>query len=416
MPKRKASLATSAKRFGPLALIALLACDPGRLPAAPEQHSVLACVSSPRAAAVQVDTSAGATGGIWIDRATLAQLPTWGPAWEPVAAAGGLPCEEVSLTAHASLINVCTMAKSLVYVATGDEGCLSDVVAATRAIVATPAPFLERAFVLGQNLPGYVIAADLVDLRSHEPTLDADFRIKLRELLTTQTFAGPQHLVECHETRPNNWGTHCGAARAAVAAYLGDTTELARTARVLRSWLDVESDPGTFEFGELSWQCDSLRPMGINPAGCTRDGQSIDGVLPDDQRRSGAFTWPPPKENYVWEALQGALVQAAILHRAGYPAFQWGDSALLRAARWLHEEAGYPAQGDDTWQPHLLNHFYETDFPAPIPTSPGKNMGWTDWTHAPPPPAPICVGLPREFLTVPGCRDVRLRLQRRSTP
>ena len=29
------------------------------------------------------------------------------------------------------------------------------------------------------------------------------------------------NLVECHEKRPNNWGNHCGASRAAVAAYLG---------------------------------------------------------------------------------------------------------------------------------------------------------------------------------------------------
>ena len=40
-----------------------------------------------------------------------------------------------------------------------------------------------------------------------------------------------------HEQRPNNWGTHAGAARAAVALYLGDTAELSRTATVFRGWL-----------------------------------------------------------------------------------------------------------------------------------------------------------------------------------
>jgi hypothetical protein len=169
-----------------------------------------------------------------------------------------------------------------------------------------------------------------------------------------------------------------------VAAYLGDSVELARTAEVFRSWVSGSEGEAAFEFGELSWQCDSLRPVGVNPVGCTRDGRSIDGVLPDDQRRAGPFAWPPSKENYVWEALQGAFVQAAILHRAGFPAFEWGDRALLRAVRWLHQEAGYPAEGDDTWQPHLVNHYYGTDFPAPIPSSPGKNMGWTDWTHRSP--------------------------------
>ena len=44
-----------------------------------------------------------------------------------------------------------------------------------------------------------------------------------------------------------------------------------------------------------------------------------------------------------------------------------------------------PAGGDDTWQPHVVNAFYAADFPAPIPSSPGKNVGWTDWSHAPSP-------------------------------
>jgi hypothetical protein len=121
--------------------------------------------------------------------------------------------------------------------------------------------------------------------------------------------------------------------------------------------------------------------VGINPAGCSRDGLSLDGVLPDDQRRGGSFTTSPPKENYVWEALQGLLAQAVVLHRAGYPVFQWQDRALLRAVRWLHQVADYPAEGDDTWQPHIVNHYYGTSFPAPVPARAGKNVGWTDWTH-----------------------------------
>ena len=59
------------------------------------------------------------------------------------------------------------------------------------------------------------------------------------------------------------------------------------------------------------------------------------------------------------------------------------DRALLRAFRWLHDQADYPADGDDTWQPHVINHYYGTDFPAQVPASPGKGVGWTDWTLGP---------------------------------
>jgi hypothetical protein len=192
-------------------------------------------------------------------------------------------------------------------------------------------------------------------------------------------------LVECHEVRPNNWGTHCGATRAAIAAYLEDTAELARIAQVFRGFVGDRASYAGFSFGgpedDLTWQCDATRPVGINRAGCTRAGRTIDGVLPDDQRRAGSYTWPAAQENYVWEALQGLLAQAVILERAGYPVWDYEDRALLRAVRWLYDVNGYPPEGDDEWLPHIVNRAYGTTFSAPVPARAGKNFGWTDWTH-----------------------------------
>ena len=82
----------------------------------------------------------------------------------------------------------------------------------------------------------------------------------------------------------------------------------------------------------------------------------------------------------MYEALQGALLQAVVLERAGYEPFAWGDRALLRAALWLEHEADFPAEGDDTWQPYVINHFYEANLKVVLPARPGKNVGWTDWT------------------------------------
>jgi hypothetical protein len=318
--------------------------------------------------------------GIWIGPAELAALTTSGTAWERLKAAADGTCGTVRLNDQEQKNNVCIMAKALVFARTGIEHYRAGVIDAVRQIADGPR-YRGRALALGRELPAYVIAADLVELARFDPGLDADFRDKLRELLTTHTDSGPASLVECHERRPNNWGTHCGAARAAVAAYLGDKAELARTAQVFRGWLGERDAYAGFRYGDLSWQCDPSRPVGINPAGCMRDGHPIGGVLPDDQRRAGGFHWPAPKENYVWEGLQGALVQAVILERAGYPAFEWGDRALLRAARWLHEQASYPAAGDDIWQEHILNHYYGASFPAVVSGNPGKNVGWTAWTH-----------------------------------
>ncbi len=41
------------------------------------------------------------------------------------------------------------------------------------------------------------------------------------------------------------------------------------------------------------------------------------------------------------------------------------DKALLRAYTWLYQEADFPAKGDDTWQPHVVNYYYHTAFAAP---------------------------------------------------
>jgi hypothetical protein len=330
------------------------------------------------------DDSGGETStpgaGIWLSAVEISSIPTSGAAWDNLLATANGSCGTPDLSNQDQNTNVCVMARALVYARTGTTLYRDRVVTALRS-VASSGTYSGRALSPGRELAAYVIAADLIALAAHDPTLDSQLRSKLRELLTTPTTDGPRNLVECHEVRPNNWGTQCGASRVAVASYLSDAAELSRAAQVFRGWLGDRSAYAAFSWGDLSWQCDAARPVGINPAGCTKNGNPIDGVLPDDQRRSGSFTWPPPKENYVYEALQGALVQAVILSRRGYDAWSWESRALLRAFRWLHDVAAYPAEGDDTWQPHLVNRVYGTSFPAPVPARAGKNVGWTDWTH-----------------------------------
>ena len=315
--------------------------------------------------------------GIWISRGELARLPAEGPAWERLLE---LASEDASpnVRDQDDRADVVTLAKALVHARTGEERFAEEVREACMAAIDTERD--GRVLALGRNLVGYVIAADLVGLPR-----DADRRFREWLERARERKLEGRTLVSIHERRPNNWGTHAGASRAAIAVYLDDDRELRRCAEVFRGWCGERDAYDGFRFGELDWQADSRRPVAVNPVGATRDGHSIDGVLPDDQRRGGGFTWPPPKENYVYEALQGALVQAVILERAGYEPWEWGDRALLRAFEWLHEQAEYPAEGDDRWQSHLVNRVYDAEFPAVTPTSPGKNVGFTDWTHAPPP-------------------------------
>ncbi len=200
-------------------------------------------------------------------------------------------------------------------------------------------------------------------------------------------------LIETHEGRPNNWGTHAGASRLAVAFYLGDNQELARVAQVFKGWLGDWDAYHDFKYGNLSWQCDPDKPVGINAMGCTKDGHVVDGALPEEMRRGGSFDWPPGETGYPWEGLQGTLVTAELLSRAGYNTWEWEDNALLRSVEFLYS-INWDADGDDEWQVWIINNVYGTDYSTNASASPGKNMGWTSWTHGdsdetyPPPPPP----------------------------
>jgi hypothetical protein len=318
-----------------------------------------------------------------MDRAELMSRPTSGTAWNNLMSAAQQSCGAPDLADQEDQTNVCVMAKALVFARTGNTSMRSGVVSAINAIV-NSGTYNGRALAIGRELGAYPIAADLINLKTYDPALDTRFRSKIRQLLTTYTHSGPKHLVECHEKRPNNWGNHCGWSRVAVAAYLGDTAQLARAAQVFKGYLGDRASYAGFVYGaDLSWQCNPNAPVGIDAMGCTISGRPAGGVLPDDQRRAGSFTWPPPQENYVYEGLQGAMAEAVVLRRAGYDPFNWQNRALLRAFKWLQNTANFLATGDDNWLPWLVNYHYGAGtLPASAGTRPGKNVGWADWTHS----------------------------------
>ncbi|MDP9483934.1 MAG: alginate lyase family protein, partial [Chloroflexota bacterium] len=318
--------------------------------------------------------------GFLVSGSDIAGLPISGAAWSALKARADGAMGTPDISNQDDGTDQTVLAKALVYARTGTTSYRTSVLAALRSVVGTEDG--GRTLALGRNLPAYVIAADLVALRTADPTFDQTvFRPWLRGLLS-ETLDG-MTLRETHERRPNNWGTHAGAARAAIAAYLGDSAELARTALVFRGWLGDRTAYASFDFGDLSWQCDPTRPVAVNTSGCSRAGVAIDGALPDEMRRGGGFTWPPTFTDYAWEAMQGATLQAELLRRAGYDTWNWSDKALLRATRFLYVRAGWAAEGDDEWQPWLLDRRYGTAYRGAAPARSGKNFGYTDWLYAP---------------------------------
>lgn len=329
-----------------------------------------------------ISQTAFAQNNIWISDEELAALPTSGAAWEQIrsiafsdfgTAQGG----------HNDNHDVKTLAQALVAARLNDNN-LKDKVA-DNLLSAIGTENNGNSLSISRNLAAYVLAADIIDFRSFDSGRESRFRDWVERMITIEHNSGGCGPSGCsipakHEDRPNNHGTMAGASRAAAAIYLGDNAELARTAQVFKGYLGDRSSYSGFNYGDLSWQENPSSPVGINPVGATKEGHNIDGVMPDDMRRGGGFTWPPSYTGYVWEGLQGAVVQAEILYRAGYDTWNWEDKALLRAVRFLYS-IDWPAQGDDAYVLYLINNRYGTNFPTSSPAGHGKNMGWTDWTH-----------------------------------
>lgn len=315
--------------------------------------------------------------GIWVSPAELSALPMSGPAWSDLLSYASRSCTP-DLSNQDDACNVIVMAKALAFARTGQTAYRDGAINAVRTVTTGNTESGGRTLALGRELAAYVIAADLIDLKTADPSLDTVFRAKLRELLTKTLDS--KTLISCHEGRPNNWGTMCGGSRAAVAVYLGDQAMLDRVALVFEGYLGDRGAYAGFDYGDLSWQCDASSPVGINPTGCTKSGHSIDGALPEEMRRAGGFTWPPGETGYAWEGLQGVVVQAEILHRAGYPAWQWSDRAVCRAVQFLYS-IGWQPSGDDPWQIPLVNLRCGTSYAVSSLGSPGKIAGFTGYTH-----------------------------------
>jgi hypothetical protein len=328
------------------------------------------------------DTPAeGRSSGVWLSRDELMGLPTGGAAWDRLLAVADEDLREETELSERDDHNVRTLAAALVGTRLDHDGYREKAMQGLRTVVSAPPG--DDLLAAARRLSTYVIAADVLGLAELDGAFDRRFRSWVDDMrhhpFDHRRFGSS--IVDAHEGRPNNWGTHAGASRVAAAVYLGDDVDLARAAAVFRGYLGDRDAYDGFIYGDLDWQADPARPVGINPPGASLEGRSVDGVLPDDQRRAGGFRWPPPRENYVWEALQGATVQAELLRRQGYDAWAWESQALLRAVQWLLEEADYPAEGDDRWIPWLVNAAYETSLPVEETTT-GKAMGFTDWTHA----------------------------------
>jgi hypothetical protein len=362
----------------------------GRLPPSPQQPAVP--LGPPRTGAPRREPA-----GIWISPDELAGLPTDREAFDRLrsSADGSIEAGDVSDQDSDGPSKV--MAAALVAVTLNDERLRGHVRDALLSLIGTEDgstgghPDRNRPLGIGRNLPGFVIAADLIDLRSLDSSADRRFRSWLDQLRTKRVRGADRSLVEAEPLDHSNWGAYQSAAMTAANLYLDDRSAIDRSAHILRGWL---GDPqGSQEWvydtdrHDYSWQChypDIDRFLPVNPSGCDRDGFDLSGIIPIDMQRGGGFRVPPRFTRYPRESLHGRTVQGELLHRAGFPVWEWAERAFWRIA----ERQRIMAQSFDPgwYEPRFACYWiiakrYDAHLPLEAPAV-GRSVVGVDWTHA----------------------------------
>ena len=314
-------------------------------------------------------------GGIWISKEELAQRPMSGAAWINVKSSADASWGSADLSNQDSHHPQAVLAGAIVYVRTGQTAYKDKVFSGLRSIIGTEAG--ARSLALGRNLAAYAVAADLV---SYQETNFKNFLSGIRRRVNSEG----RSLVTCHEIRPNNWGTMCGASRIAIDVYLGDQSDLERAAKVFKGYLGDRSSYAGFIFqsGAFTWMCDPANPRPVNPAGCSKNSHDLSGAPVDDVQRGGNYTWPPNPTNYAWGGFSAAVAQAEMLSRAGYPAYDWENQAIRRGMNFLETAMISSGHNSTDWMPWVVKYHYGANFQVKTLTGWGRLMGWADWTHA----------------------------------
>jgi hypothetical protein len=325
----------------------------------------------------------GETDGIWISTAEIMALPITGSAWSSVQAAANSSWGSACLNDNNCPHDVHTLAGALVAVRTNNAAMRTKTIGGLQSAMGSN---LSRALELSRGLQTYIIAADIIGY--HEPAFEAWVREMLTVNVSGHSGTGVQGTAY---NASNNWGGHARASVAAGALYLNDTAMLGKLVTAHKAFIGLPAPGNTMVYNDTTWHADPGNKAGVNRKGSVHGGVNISGVLPEDWRRADYdFKWPPTPTGYMWEGIQGYIVASVILHRAGVLPITSSDNALMRAMDILYhkgEALGNPAwtnaaSGDDTWIPWVANYYLnENRYPTTAAT-PGKNMGWTDWTHA----------------------------------
>ena len=316
--------------------------------------------------------SGGALQGVWSSAPELAGKPMSGDAWLELLKFADGDTSNPNVSDQDDPTNVRVLAAAIAYARSGDVKYKAKV--DTACVQVQGSEKGGRTLAWGRELGAYAMAADLVGYSSPA------FSTWLKNV--TDVEKGSELNITLRQMfykRPNNWGSMAFGSLTAVYRYLGDDV-LLKDVRDYWAQGVTGKNPGLVYGADVSWHMDPNDLRLINPKGAMKQGVNIDGIIPDDMRRGGPFTTGTPAgTGYPWEHLQGVLMGARVLERAGMPIWDMDDSAIERAASALQDRIGgtFLCSGDDLWQLAFLDQAYARNWSGSQNVwRAGKNAGF----------------------------------------
>lgn len=328
-------------------------------------------------------TAPRSTENLWISPAELAVLPDTGSAWSALleVAEGDLGTPDVA--DQDSSHDVTTLACALAAARTGRRDLRTKSLNALTSAIGTEEG--ARWLAIGRNLGAYVIAADVLDVRSG-PIYAWLASFLTRTLRANNT---DEQITVANWPTGSNASAQVGFVTAALCVYTGDFDRLATFWDGFRRYCGDRTSPIAETSNSDAWQMTPFDPVGIQDMGAVKHGCRLDGAIGNDMSRGGDDICSPTWTQYPWVGLEGAVPAALVFARAGYPAWEVGGDAIRRALEYLWFLR--QTSGNEDWFDgsrsneciFLVNRAYGTRFACSLPVGGGRTFGYSDWTHAP---------------------------------
>ena len=225
--------------------------------------------------------------GLWIAPDELKSLPISGSGWEAMLAIAEGDLDRADVADQDSMHDTNTLACALAAARTGSAELRGKAMDAMTSAIGTEEN--ARWLAIGRNLGAYVIAADVLGVRSG-PIYDWLAGFLTRTLRDNNT---DEQVPAGNWSSGWNASAQMGFVTAALCVYTNDSARLVSSWDGYRRYCGDRTSPVSEASNSDAWQVTPSDPVGIQDKGATKEGCRLDGAIGNDMSRGGGDICSP---------------------------------------------------------------------------------------------------------------------------